>query len=316
MLLIIEGGDGVGKSTLVAQVAETLTKLYPDDSVEVWRAGPPKAHPIDEYLAPLISYRPGRRRHIICDRWHVGELVYPKIFKRDTLMTPEMLLYVELFLKSRGAYLAYIQRDHVDVIDTLTTRGDELVENDQAIPILLAFHRAYRASTLTKSTSHVSQPDLAEWLVAEAARAELKAQALNPYTTYVGPADAQLLILGDVRGPGNPHPDGPAFAPYASTSGAHLMRALFASLTPRRRFGIANACDVDSVADLLSTLRPEQVVTLGVNAFKATKLITPDIGAVAHPQFMRRFYHKHHAAYGLTLLRAAAGSEDMRSWRP
>lgn len=316
MLLLCEGGDGVGKTTLVNEITELLHKMYPNDTVEVWRKGPPSQHPLDEYVTPLLSYRPSQGHHIICDRWHLGELVYPKIFGRMSYLDGGMLLYIEAFLKSRGAYLAHIDRDHVDVVDTIETRGDDLVTSNQAPPILLAFHRAIQRSTLTKSTSHIRQPDLASWLIAEASRAELKANSLNEFITYVGPPDAQLLILGDIRGPANPHVDGPAFGPYPSTSGAFLMRALFASLTPKRKFGIANACDVDSVADLLSALRPEQVVTLGTNAFEATTLITSDIGAVVHPQFMRRFFHKHHASYGYTLLRAAAGSEDMRSWRP
>lgn len=179
MLLICEGGDGVGKSTLVGDVTDTLREMYPGDTVEVWRKGPPKSHPIEEYVTPLLSYQPGRRHHIICDRWHIGELVYPKIFGRTSQFDAETFAYVESFLKSRGAYLSYIQRDHVDVINTLTTRGDDLVIAEQAIPILLAFQRGYRASTLTKSTSHVMQPDLAKWLIAEAARAELKAKTFN-----------------------------------------------------------------------------------------------------------------------------------------
>lgn len=316
MLLIVEGGDAVGKSSLVEDITSHLRKWFPHDTVEVWKKGPPTTNPLDEYATPLISYRPGRGHHIICDRWHLGELVYPKIFRRDTELTPELLLYIELFLKSRGAYLAYIQRDHVDVQETLRTRGDDLVVNDQAIPILLAFHRAFRASTLERSSSHVEQPDLAAWLVAEASRAELKATKLNGLVTYVGTPDPDLLILGDIRGPSNPHLDGPAFGPYPGTSGAHLMRALFASATPRLKLGIANACDVDSVADILSATRPEQVVTLGANAFLSTTLITTDIGAVAHPQYMRRFHHKHHAAYGHALLKAAREGRDMRSWRP
>lgn len=317
MLLIVEGGDGVGKSTLVADVAEVLRTAYPDDTVELWRKGPPKSHPVDEYVIPLLTYRPGRGHHIVCDRWHIGELVYPKIFGRQTAMTPGVLMYVELFLKSRGAYLAYLQRDHVDVIDTLTTRGDDLVVNDQAIPILLAFQRAYRSSTLPKSVSHVAQPNLAEWLVAEAARAELKAKSLNDFTTYVGPADPKLLLLGDVRGPRSVDPLDPAFAPYPATSGAYLMRALTAThWHPNTSVGIANACDVDSVADMLSVLRPNQVVTLGANSYRSTTLITTNVGAVTHPQFMRRFYHHDHAAYGLTIMRAGYLREDMRSWRP
>jgi thymidylate kinase len=316
MLLIIEGADGVGKSTLVDEVTRYLRKWYPSDTVEVWRKGPPRHHPLDEYVTPLISYRPGRGHHIICDRWHLGELVYPKIFRRESLMDDGQLLYAELFLKSRGAYLALIQRDHVDVQKTLATRGDDLVIHEQAIPIILSFHQAYRRSTLTKSASHIAQESLAEWLIAEAARVELKAQLLNDFTTYVGPADPHLLILGDVRGPGNPHPDGPAFGPYPATSGAHLMRALTATLTPRRRVGIANACDVDSVTDMLSVLRPAEVVTLGANAYKSASLVASNFGAAAHPQFMRRFHHKHHAAYGHTIVKAATTGEDLRSWRP
>src|ERR687897_2440373 len=84
LLVILEGPDGAGKSTLSRELAASLRAAYPADSISEFHKGPPHHHPLVEYEQPLFHYRPGTGRHIICDRWHVGEAVYPEVLGRAT----------------------------------------------------------------------------------------------------------------------------------------------------------------------------------------------------------------------------------------
>lgn len=321
MLCILEGADGAGKSTLATRIIEYLERHRPGDTVELWHAGKPTMHPLDEYVTPLIGYRPGRGHHIICDRWHWGERVYPRVQNRPTEYDEPVHRYTELFLRSRGALGVHVWRDAMELQDVFRQRGEFVLTDDEIHATQRLFTNAASASTLARMTVRPDEDDVVEYVVAEASRAELKARMVANLVTYVGPPQADTLLLGDVRNAGQPHPMGPAFMPYPSTSGAFLLRALHESsllATLTGGLGIANACDVDDLASVIAAVQPFSVVTLGANAFHAyADLLGPDdVGAVPHPQYVRRFHHKHCEDYGALISEASYYRRDMRSWRP
>lgn len=98
MLIILEGPDGAGKSTLAQELAAHLGRTT-SDKVEVWHRGAPTHHPLEEYLLPLLSYRPGTGHHLILDRWHWGEAVYPKILNRPTQLGDAAWWSIEAYLR-------------------------------------------------------------------------------------------------------------------------------------------------------------------------------------------------------------------------
>lgn len=75
-LLILEGLHGTGKSTLAASLAtESRTATF--------HAGPPvSTDPFFEYLRPIVFLEGW---NVVCDRWHLGEFVWPAIFGRPSL---------------------------------------------------------------------------------------------------------------------------------------------------------------------------------------------------------------------------------------
>lgn len=321
MLILCDGADGSGKSTLGARLVDELSRRYPSDTVELWHAGKPTNHPLDEYVTPLINYRPGRGHHIVCDRWHWGERVYPRVKGRTTQFDEPTFRYTELFLQARGALGVHVWRDVLELQDVFRQRGEFVLTDDELHETQKLFTVAYNSSSLTRQVVRPDEPDVVEYLIAEASRAELKARSVTNLVTYVGPPQASTLLFGDVRNDPTTHPNGPAFMPFPATSGAFLMRALYESSmidTLEGGLGIANACDVDDVRDVIAAVRPYSVVTLGANAWKAyTDLFgVKDVGAMPHPQYVRRFHHRHCEDYGAAISEASYYGRDMRSWRP
>lgn len=312
MLIIVEGCDGAGKTTFVSELkrrieARTLNRFT---EVQVMHKGPPTQHPLDEYETPLFQYTPSRLRTIICDRWHLGEGIYPHVLKRTTQYDRAVRRHIEMFLLSKGAYLVILQPTIETLRERVQRRGDDLVHVSQLSRISLEYGHAAQSSLLPTRIIH-GAPTVMDYdsVISNAETAVSIAHSLSAFTTYIGPRFPQTLLLGDRRNPPYNQQGGyPAFGPYASTSGHYLLT----HLERPRLVGIANACDVDDWRVLHAVLGRPKIVTLGALAHRA---VTIPHGAVPHPQYIRRFHHSAGGAYGAAITQASKG-DDLSKWRP
>lgn len=338
MLIIVEGADGTYKSTLVRRLADAITiATSPHGEVEVRHCGPPAAnqHPLDAYVKPLYGYRPGTDQHVIYDRHYVGEWVYPGIFDRPSRADTATWRYVEMFLASRGALLVHANPADEVIRANVARRGDDLVTPDDAVRAARSFRvRINAQSQLPRLTySDVDDPFLLAEIIANARDLELRASPLKPFVTYVGPPRPRYLLLGDVRHAlrnrvgcehvGDSTRYGSAFGPYPGTSGHFLLTHLSPLLFPEGRpvLGVANACDADDVAELRRALGYPNTVALGRNAHRALldTITGPDdalFGGAPHPQWVRRFAHRHGWAYGVIVRDALETRANRLYWRP
>lgn len=300
MLILVDGVDCVRKSALVTRLVEAIERDNPGDRVDVLRAGPPTKHPLDEYVVPLLDYRPTRGRHVVCDRWHLGEAIYPAIFKRDTKFDYAVQAYTELFLRSRGALLVVVDATTDDVINCLETRGDDLARPEQAAETLSLFRGwavANLLPTLVVRGFQASQDDV-DAVIRRARLLEFVARGLNNFTTYIGSRTPSTLLLGDIR---NGHTRGednllPAFMPYGSTSGHYMLTQLVntCGYQSLKHVGIVNACDDDDAHALYTLLRKPYTVALGRRASKVADWANHHVD---HPQYRRRFRHAEGEVY-------------------
>lgn len=317
MLIILEGPDCAGKTTFAERITAAIKHAEPDGDVTLFHRGPPQVHPLDEYVTPLLDYRPGIGRHVVCDRWHVGELIYPQLVERHTDMTTDVELYVEKFLQSRGALLVYCDAtdDHLNACYDARTATTTATAFDRVATAARTLYRRYVTSrtqlpTLTVDVSNperVTDADV-EHVLALANDDDWHAEDLNPFTTYVGPSRPSLLLFGDRRGPASVdlshYAQWPAFVPRPSTSGSWLFTTMTIEQlrVPAHRLllnqiGIANACDVDDPFELWTTLGKPETVALGINAHRALRTAGVDYRRVPHPQYYRRFKHNDRRQY-------------------
>lgn len=249
---------------------------------------------------PLVDYQVNPdQQHVVCDRWHLGELVYPRVFGRPTQLTDPVLRHIEMFLQSRAALIILLDAPLDDLTRCVDTRGDDLVSTHQLAAIREGFHDVLKVTTLP--VIHVDHNDVrdtrtVDWIVGEAMMHASQTVLLEKFVTYVGPRWPKLLLLGDVRATGaDPGDRRPAFMPYGATSGYYLLDALGDAAT--RDVGIANACDVDDAQAMRNAFGSggePVVVALGGNARRAAPWADR---FVPHPQYIRRFHHNQGAAY-------------------
>lgn len=154
MLILLEGPDGAGKTSFAAELADTIGNF---NEVRVLHKGPPTSGPIEEYIGPLFDYMPGSGETIICDRWHVGEQVYPHILGRKTELTMLLLDQIEEFLNSLGALLIHVTAHTEDLIKHVTERGDDLIDVSMLATISQEYYRVMRVSRMTRATYNTSR---------------------------------------------------------------------------------------------------------------------------------------------------------------
>lgn len=325
MLIIVEGPDGVGKTTFVQGLQRYLKDRRYTERTQVMRRGVPTQHPLDEYVVPLTEYRPNMKHHIIADRWHVGEWVYPAILQRKTQSDRAVWYYVEMFLQSRGALIVYLDDKDEHIARRVRERGDDLVtpEMTSQISQVYRFMRdQHLARTIRIDVERAVSDEQYRWVVTHAEHLACEAANVASFTTFVGHPNATTLLVGDIRHnvmidrPETYHRR-PAFMPYRATSGHFMLKHLTPQMM-RNSLALVNACDVDDIEQVITNVQPIQVVALGANAAAAVANygFVTGFGAVPHPQYVRRFHHEHGDAYATVIEQAARAQKDMRAWRP
>jgi hypothetical protein len=312
VLILVEGPDRAGKSTLVAKLASHLR--HPaggSELVRVHHRGPPTAHPIVEYEQSLWTYRPGTGRHVICDRWHLGEVVYPRVLGRESLMDDPAWFHIELFLAARGALLVHVTGDPDQLATRVAIAGPKTsgIEPKHVEQITTGFWDAFERSTLSwyQLTGPSTQDDV-DAIVDLARRAERATSGLAGFVTYVGSPQPRALVVGDTRG--DPTSDAPAFVPYRATSGHFLLRSLRDEATS---LGFVNACDVDDFKTVWDAVDRPPVVALGKNAARNVAREIAPVAELPHPQYVRRFQHGLADAYGRAIV-DAIGKTGRQPW--
>jgi hypothetical protein len=324
MLIILEGPDGSGKTHLARDLEDLIQRALPSDTIEIRHAKLPTQHPLDEYERSLTWYRPGEGNHLILDRWHWGEYVYPAATGRPTKFNAVQEWHVENYLKRLGAIVVQTTQ-YADQYRRVYTERNEL----PFAAILPAVELHYRE---IRKRTHLPVVDW-NWMsplwgdlhriMEEAHRHELLYMELNKFTTYVGPRRCDFLLFGDTR---NDYDDNdatgrdPAFVPFGNTSGDFLIGA-FTQGNQSFNVGLANACDVDDPYKLWLAVGQPRVVALGLNAKKKLSTIARvgfdpnhSWGAVPHPQYVRRFHHSDQWAYGQNIRMAARHGGDYSKW--
>lgn len=299
MLIIVEGPDGSGKTTLVDNLATDLIKVVVDDdgkpikgeyqytAMQVMHSGPLRVNPLVEYEERLRNYDPFEDV-IACDRWHVGELIYGPLLRGSSQLTPAMKKHVDLLLLKLGAVKVFMDTDFETTVTRAYGRGEDLIPEQHARLVWDAYQEI---CTLKDNWLPVSKykPEV----IMDTARVlRLKAQALHRFKSYVGPKNPGTLIVGDKP---DPHQNGRtlsplSFMPWTGSSGEYLLTTLEAGGC--RGYGLADARR-DNISDLWETLGKPRVVILGEDAKQAMR-IWPDVkdsvvATLEHPRYVSGF---------------------------
>ena len=109
-VIVLEGPDGAGKTTVAQAISELCPGLY-----ESLRCGPPSpdVEPFDQYSAVLD--RAEELDHggkvVVIDRLHVGELVYGRVLRKRSRLSIEQAQEIDRRLERINAVRAAFMPD-------------------------------------------------------------------------------------------------------------------------------------------------------------------------------------------------------------
>ncbi|HEY6019185.1 MAG TPA: hypothetical protein VIY48_04575 [Candidatus Paceibacterota bacterium] len=201
-------------------------------------------------------------------------------------------------MHSRGAVVVYGMRDREKLKQDLVKYNEPLKPDD-----LTRAERLFtEARTFSGRPAHAwdyehcgvtEVSNILEDAAFEGLRVKQVWDAIGP--GWIGHHNPKCLLVGDELGPlrkdSTPPHDVP-FAPYRSTSGHYLMKAL----DKWNRFAVINSLtertgEVRDLARVWEAFGGPNVVALGKRASRELTKQRIDHVDIPHPQFWRRFHH-------------------------
>lgn len=281
MLIVIEGPDKTGKTTLAKAVAERLGFKYVHFSA-------PKGNPADEYIDFLLNLK----EPTVCDRFHLGEFVYGPIFRGKAGITDLELVTIERLMRLKQTII-------VHAITNMALANERLDHSTQHEAVnkpqnLLAAEGFAKVVPLTNAGpvlkyNGVSMTNL------KAALDMLKMMSASwvPTDAYTGIGTihgSKLVFVGEsvnknVTWRGLPFDHGSA--------SQFLLDTFKAAGVPEKAVYICNADTFTFEEALNLNAASARFIALGKKAHdKLTTLCVPH-ATLPHPQFVKRFqYHK------------------------
>jgi thymidylate kinase len=328
VLIVLEGTDGGGKTTLAAALKAHWEKFGPAASqfgptaaAVVIHTGPPAdphLSPFEEYELPFqyggsfLSQVLRRDSLIILDRWHVGDIVYGPAYRGYSRLTPAGMLHCEMTVSSLGAAKVICSPPLEVVQKRVANDGDDYIRQDD----LPRIHAAYLEHAKAYNYIVVTGEEDPETLISDlfyAAERHSRAASLAWATagTYTGALHPRVIIVGDELGPrnGGSRFQRP-FTPFMPGAATWLLDAMLAAGL-RNDVGMINAHHPGLDLSYLSSLFTPSPRWVALGSRASTALASHGIvhSRIHHPQFSRRFRHAHFDEY-VADLKAAAGSSS------
>ena len=225
MLIVLEGIDGAGKSTLAEELASRFTSTHKQFTAEILHRGPlkPDADPLDEYENSLEYNAGSLTKLVICDRWYLSELIYGPLYRGRSRMDEFRWAHAEKFLEARGAARFIVTAPTAVIAERLAARGEDFLKpKDQVIVHARYLELGNRLGWRQVNTSLSPNPQV---LLTLAWQLQSKVRHLAMLRTYVGPPQPSVLLVSDDSA------GSPAFQPYDGAPAFH-QRAVAAHRHP------------------------------------------------------------------------------------
>jgi hypothetical protein len=294
MRLILEGIDGVGKSTIL----EKIEKTHRVKSIHLVK--PPKGvtpHKWSDY------FRESYDSADLLSRSHISERVYGNLSRNRSLIDDWQNWLLNLQLEVRGFHIAYIVRDLALVEEQIKARGTAASDYDLwVVDHYFQMGQAYEKFLPRHLTTWIHNVGQLDQAVSAAAVVGNNPLFTSPHELRgIGSLTPKVIIVGDeftIRRR--------AFAHAKPFDFGEASKLLFEALNQLRHIYITNSLYPDlgdirsqfQLGDELRRFAGAKIIALGVEAAKRLKRAGFEPNQIIpHPQYWRRFKYADRGSY-------------------
>ena len=269
MIILIDGPEKAGKSTLIKALAEKLHAR-----VRPWG----QITPDDRVYTPFLRSDTFARDWVIWDRGWPSEHVYGRLLNRDRRLARDPFLGEWLHgraVQTAGVRCMLVPHDFVET----TKRVDETdlkVDRFHECMAFAAYGADYNYTCLTNFYTDQSIKDNIEIIMSQVTNAD---KLIPPL--YAGPYDAKVMFLGESRNDEGKHSIPGAWLPFTSRLTMELGR---------RMGNKAFSCGWTNVEDVSYEFMLDKfVVACGEQASDWVQDCDIDHVSIPHPAWLYRF---------------------------
>lgn len=297
MIVILEGPDGGGKTTLANYLVAHHSLHYHHEGVS-----PANVPPLVHYGDTLEGWRRSGAR-VVADRFALGERVYGPLLRGVDRFGDDGWCVFNRLLRACGVVRVLCLPPFERCRAAWSSGRDELIRDEEL------FSKTYRAWATLKMICEVdlaydfTQVSLGS--IAESIGRVAREKRRLPFPA-IGNPDASYLLVGDVGNGKQPGPSGELAFFGTDESSGYLTRVLRAAEIPEQDVILMNSAYRNGSTWNLRQgwILQKKVVALGQNA--ATRLTLDNVSheTIPHPQYWRRFRHHDVVSYAQRLRRA------------
>lgn len=298
MLIVIEGVDKAGKSTLANKLSELL-------SWPVVHFGKPGPDPALEYIKFLQDLG---TKNIICDRFYAGELVYGPLLRGKQVLTPLQVVTIERQIRAHLGIMIHVNPPFNIIEERYHKLGDDLITLPQNKRAYEMFNTVCPMRKVHLNLQWDGSGDInkiAQKIVGVALDLQQKSWVCTRSATGIGTVYGEKIVfVGEkvnekTTWVGLPFDSGPC-ADY-------LLRGMLLAGLDDRKVYITNANTISTEeVNALKEHTPAQFIALGNVASEKLKTLGIAGVKIPHPQFWNRFHHQDIEGYSMLIKNAIA----------
>lgn len=282
MLVVVDGPDKSGKTTLVKEIAERF-------GYDFVHFGVPGPDPAREYADFLLNLK----KPTICDRFLYGEFVYGPLLRGKSLIKPLQRTVLERLMRLRGAIVLHAATPLPVIMRRIDQLGDDMITPEQNIKAYYAFNKVMSEVNVRPfgeyNAENIKSVDrIIESMIGVIDIMRYTAKVADTICTGIGTIlGSKIVFVGEelnykVTWIKKPFDNG--------VSSEFLNDCIKAAKIPEHRVYVVNSTTLrDNEALFLMSTGCTKFVALGAKASKLLDYYKIEHEVLDHPQYIKRF---------------------------